>query len=93
MHNLKITLGFLHIRPFQKLEEADRRSQHTLETLEREQRHLQRQLAQLQTHGEWERVRIDSLGSHMDSDHSESDRGQHPNFTVSSNLSVHRPNF
>uniref|UniRef100_A0A3Q3WR16 BHLH domain-containing protein n=1 Tax=Mola mola TaxID=94237 RepID=A0A3Q3WR16_MOLML len=70
------TLGLLnkakaHIK---KLEEADRRSQHTLETLEREQRHLQRQLAQLQTHGEWERVRIDSLGSRVDSDHSESDR-------------------
>lgn len=52
----------------------DRRSQHQLETLEREQRHLQRQLAQLQAHGE--RVRMDSLGSREDSDRSESDRGQ-----------------
>uniref|UniRef100_A0A3B3BLV4 MAX interactor 1, dimerization protein n=1 Tax=Oryzias melastigma TaxID=30732 RepID=A0A3B3BLV4_ORYME len=70
------TLGLLnkakaHIK---KLEETDRRSQHQLETLEREQRHLQRQLALLQTHGEWERVRTDSLGSRMDSDRSESDR-------------------
>uniref|UniRef100_A0AAX7TPC9 BHLH domain-containing protein n=1 Tax=Astatotilapia calliptera TaxID=8154 RepID=A0AAX7TPC9_ASTCA len=70
------TLGLLnkakaHIK---KLEEIDRRSQHQLETLEREQRHLQRQLALLQTHGEWERVRTDSLGSRMDSDRSESDR-------------------
>uniref|UniRef100_H3D729 MAX interactor 1, dimerization protein n=1 Tax=Tetraodon nigroviridis TaxID=99883 RepID=H3D729_TETNG len=68
------TLGLLnkakaHIK---KLEEVDRRSQHQLETLEREQRHLQRQLAQLQTHGE--RVRMDSLGSREDSDRSESDR-------------------
>lgn len=93
MLNLKVTLGFRHVRPFQKLEEADRRSQHQLETLEREQRHLQRQLAQLQTHGERERVRIDSLGSRMDSDHSESDRGQHPSFTVSLNLSVQTANF
>lgn len=58
---------------FQKLEETDRRSQHQLEILEREQRHLQRQLAQLQTHGE--RVRMDSQGSREDSDRSESDRG------------------
>lgn len=62
--------------PPQKLEETDRRSQHQLETLEREQRHLQRQLAQLQPHGE--RVRTDSLGSRVDSDRSESDRGQLP---------------
>lgn len=62
--------------PPQKLEETERRSQHQLETLEREQRHLQRQLAQLQTHGE--RVRMDSLGSRVDSDRSESDRGQPP---------------
>lgn len=71
-------LGFVNssLDRFQKLEETDRRSQHQLETLEREQRHLQRQLALLQTHGEWERVRTDSLGSRMDSDRSESDRGQ-----------------
>uniref|UniRef100_A0A667XUG8 MAX interactor 1, dimerization protein n=2 Tax=Myripristis murdjan TaxID=586833 RepID=A0A667XUG8_9TELE len=70
------TLGLLnkakaHIK---KLEEMDRRSQHQLENLEREQRHLQRQLAHLQTSGERERVRMDSLGSRVDSDRSESDR-------------------
>ncbi|XP_056157835.1 max-interacting protein 1-like [Lampris incognitus] len=73
------TLGLLnkakvHIK---KLEEMERRSRHQLETLEREQRHLQRQLAHLQTSGEWERVRMDSIGSQVDSDsghRSESDR-------------------
>ncbi|KAM9847952.1 max-interacting protein 1-like [Aulostomus maculatus] len=70
------TLGLLnkakaHIK---KLEEADKKSQHQLDTLEREQRHLQRQLAQLQTLGDRDRVRMDSLGSPMDSDRSESDR-------------------
>ncbi|XP_075894357.1 max-interacting protein 1-like [Nelusetta ayraudi] len=70
------TLGLLnkakaHIK---KLEETDRRSQHQMEILERERRHLQRQLSQLQTTGERERVRTDSLGSHVDSDRSESDR-------------------
>lgn len=74
---LRLTLSCLLTLPRsppQKLEETDRRSQHQLETLEREQRHLQRQLAQLQPHGE--RVRTDSLGSRVDSDRSESDRGQ-----------------
>ncbi|XP_057703555.1 max-interacting protein 1-like [Corythoichthys intestinalis] len=70
------TLGLLnkakvHIK---KLEEVDRRSQHQLDTLEREQRYLQRQLAQLQTLGERDRIRTDSLGSPTDSDRSESDR-------------------
>ncbi|KAL3050453.1 max-interacting protein 1-like [Trematomus bernacchii] len=70
------TLGLLnkaqvHIK---RLEETDRRSLHQLENLEREQRHLQRQLSQLQPHGDWERVRKDSLGSRMDFDRSESDR-------------------
>ncbi|XP_061645832.1 max-interacting protein 1-like [Phyllopteryx taeniolatus] len=69
------TLGLLnkakvHIK---KLEEMDRRSQHQLDTLEREQRYLQRQLAQLETLGERDRVRMDSLGSPTDSDRSESD--------------------
>ncbi|XP_019715886.1 max-interacting protein 1-like [Hippocampus comes] len=70
------TLGLLnkakvHIK---KLEEVDRKSQHQLDTLEREQRYLQRQLAQLQTLGERDRVRMDSVGSPTDSDRSESDR-------------------
>lgn len=69
---MTIEVALLHF-PLQKLEDMDRRSQHQLDTLEREQRHLQRQLAQLQTHGE--RVRSDSVGSRMDSDRSESDRG------------------
>lgn len=74
--NRHTTLGLLnkaksHIK---KLEETDRRSQHQLEILEREKRHLQRQLSQLQTVGERERVRMDSLGSHTDSVRSESDR-------------------
>ncbi|KAI4812701.1 hypothetical protein KUCAC02_024069 [Chaenocephalus aceratus] len=54
------TLGLLnkaqvHIK---KLEETDRRSLHQLENLEREQRHLQRQLSQLQPHGDWERKKL-----------------------------------
>nr|XP_046214556.1 max-interacting protein 1-like isoform X2 [Oncorhynchus gorbuscha] len=56
------TLGLLnkakgHIK---KLEEMDRRSQHQLESLEREQRHLQRQLAHLQTPGEEIKVDVES---------------------------------
>ncbi|KAJ0004709.1 hypothetical protein NQD34_010923 [Periophthalmus magnuspinnatus] len=70
------TLGLLnkakaHIK---KLEDTDRRSQHQLDILERERRHLQRQLAQLQPVGERERLRMDSLGSREDSDQTESDR-------------------
>ncbi|CAL8297390.1 unnamed protein product [Merluccius merluccius] len=67
------TLGLLnkaksHIK---KLEEVDRRSQHQLENLEREQRHLQRQLTHLSPAGD--RVSLDTLdpldplGSTMDS--------------------------
>lgn len=66
----------MHLLRPQKLEETDRRSQHQMEILERERRHLQRQLSQLQTTGERERVRTDSLGSRLDSDRSESDRGE-----------------
>ncbi|XP_041723082.1 max-interacting protein 1 isoform X2 [Coregonus clupeaformis] len=72
------TLGLLnkakgHIK---KLEDMDRRSQHQLESLEREQRHLQRQLAHLQTPvgGERDRVRMDSVGSPLASEHSDSDQ-------------------
>uniref|UniRef100_A0AAZ3NPL0 Transposase Tc1-like domain-containing protein n=1 Tax=Oncorhynchus tshawytscha TaxID=74940 RepID=A0AAZ3NPL0_ONCTS len=61
---------------YTKLEEMDRRSQHQLESLEREQRHLQRQLAHLQTPGggDRDRVRMDSLGSPLASEHSDSDQ-------------------
>ncbi|KAM6956351.1 max-interacting protein 1-like isoform 2-T2 [Aplochiton taeniatus] len=72
------TLGLLnkaksHIK---KLEEMDRRSQHQLDSLEREQRHLQRQLAHLQTSGDSERALMDSLGLPVDSEHSDSDRAE-----------------
>ncbi|XP_077574452.1 max-interacting protein 1 isoform X3 [Stigmatopora nigra] len=72
------TLGLLnnakaHIK---KLEETDRKSQYQLESLEREHRHLQRQLEQLRGGGgvtvEGERKRMDSVGSeHSDSDQEE----------------------
>uniref|UniRef100_A0A1A7YEU0 Max interacting protein n=1 Tax=Iconisemion striatum TaxID=60296 RepID=A0A1A7YEU0_9TELE len=79
------TLGLLnkakaHIK---KLEEADRKSQYQLESLEREQRHLQRQLELLggdgaaavqSSLGEGERIRMDSVGSTPCSDRSDSDQ-------------------
>uniref|UniRef100_A0A3Q2PFV2 Max interactor 1, dimerization protein n=1 Tax=Fundulus heteroclitus TaxID=8078 RepID=A0A3Q2PFV2_FUNHE len=80
------TLGLLnkakaHIK---KLEEADRKSQYQLESLEREQRHLQRQLELLRGGGggaavqtspaEGERIRMDSVGSTLCSDRSDSDQ-------------------
>ncbi|XP_056136629.1 max-interacting protein 1 isoform X2 [Lampris incognitus] len=83
------TLGLLnkakaHIK---KLEEADRKSQYQLESLEREQRHLQRQLDLLRggsgasaapgTPGclaEGERIRMDSVGSTLCSTCSDSDQ-------------------
>ncbi len=69
----------------QKLEETDRKSQHQLESLEREQRHLQRQLELLRggssaaaqsSSGEGERLRMDSVGSTLCSDRSDSDQGE-----------------
>ncbi|XP_062988705.1 max-interacting protein 1 isoform X2 [Elgaria multicarinata webbii] len=70
------TLGLLnkakaHIK---KLEEADRRSQHQLENLEREQRFLKRRLEQLQGSPDIERIRMDSTGSTISSDRSDSER-------------------
>ncbi|XP_053245224.1 max-interacting protein 1 isoform X2 [Podarcis raffonei] len=70
------TLGLLnkakaHIK---KLEEADRRSQHQLDNLEREQRFLKRRLEQLQGSQEIERIRMDSTGSTISSDRSDSER-------------------
>ncbi|XP_061778744.1 max-interacting protein 1 isoform X2 [Nerophis lumbriciformis] len=74
------TLGLLnkakaHIK---KLEEADRKSQYQLESLEREQRHLQRQLELLGggggIAGEGERLRMDSVGSTLGSERSDSDQ-------------------
>ncbi|XP_075389941.1 max-interacting protein 1 isoform X2 [Tenrec ecaudatus] len=70
------TLGLLnkakaHIK---KLEEAERKSQHQLENLEREQRFLKRRLEQLQGPQETERTRMDSVGSTVSSDRSDSER-------------------
>ncbi|XP_072478152.1 max-interacting protein 1 isoform X2 [Notamacropus eugenii] len=70
------TLGLLnkakaHIK---KLEEAERKSQHQLENLEREQRFLKRRLEQLQGPQEMERIRMDSVGSTISSDRSDSER-------------------
>ncbi|XP_040598908.1 max-interacting protein 1 isoform X2 [Mesocricetus auratus] len=70
------TLGLLnkakaHIK---KLEEAERKSQHQLEHLEREQRFLKRRLEQLQGPQETERIRMDSIGSTVSSDRSDSER-------------------
>ncbi|XP_071382423.1 max-interacting protein 1 isoform X2 [Centroberyx affinis] len=82
--NRHTTLGLLnkakaHIK---KLEEADRKSQYQLESLEREQRHLQRQLDLLSggsgagapSPGDGERIRMDSVGSTLCSDRSDSDQ-------------------
>ncbi|XP_069467867.1 max-interacting protein 1 isoform X1 [Ambystoma mexicanum] len=70
------TLGLLnkaktHIK---KLEEAERKGQHQLENLEREQRFLKRRLEQLQGSSELERIRMDSIGSTISSDRSDSER-------------------
>uniref|UniRef100_A0A2K6F888 BHLH domain-containing protein n=1 Tax=Propithecus coquereli TaxID=379532 RepID=A0A2K6F888_PROCO len=70
------TLGLLnkpkaHIK---KLEEAERKSQHQLENLEQEQRFLKRQLEQLQGPQEMERIQMDSTGSTISSDRSDSER-------------------
>ncbi|KAJ8248082.1 hypothetical protein GJAV_G00238070 [Gymnothorax javanicus] len=70
------TLGLLnkakaHIK---KLEEVDRRSQYQLESLERKQRHLQRQLDQLRGGVDGERTRANSVGSALSSDRSDSDQ-------------------
>ncbi|RVE75642.1 hypothetical protein OJAV_G00000790 [Oryzias javanicus] len=80
------TLGLLtkakaHIK---KLEEADRKSQNQLQSLEREQRHLQLQLELLRGGGgggalqsgpaEGERIRMNSVGSTLCSDRSDSDQ-------------------
>ncbi|XP_054506740.1 max dimerization protein 1 isoform X3 [Agelaius tricolor] len=62
-----LTRARLHI---QKLEDQERRALHQIEQLQREQRHLQRQLEKLGM----ERVRIDSIGSSLSSDRSDSDQ-------------------
>uniref|UniRef100_A0A8C9NTH5 MAX dimerization protein 1 n=1 Tax=Serinus canaria TaxID=9135 RepID=A0A8C9NTH5_SERCA len=62
-----LTRARLHI---QKLEDQERRALHQIEQLQREQRHLQRQLEKLGM----ERVRIDSIGSSLSSERSDSDQ-------------------
>lgn len=62
------------IRALQKLEESDRRAQHTMDQLQREQRYLRRRLEQLGV----ERTRMDSTGSNLSSEKWESDQGGLP---------------
>lgn len=70
-HARKRLLTDCCVFPVQRLEESDRRAQHTLEQLQREQRHLRRRLEQLGV----ERTRMDSTGSTV-SDKSDSDQGE-----------------
>ncbi|XP_078455770.1 max dimerization protein 4 isoform X2 [Lampetra planeri] len=72
------TLGLLtkaknHIK---RLEEQERRAQQQKDKLEREHRYLRRRLEQLEGSptGVAERLRTDSLGSALSSEHSDSDR-------------------
>ncbi|XP_029706768.1 max-interacting protein 1 isoform X3 [Takifugu rubripes] len=85
--NRHTTLGLLnkakaHIK---KLEETDKKSQYQLDSLEREQRHLKRQLELLGGAGgaasqggsaEGERIRTDSVGSALSSDRSDSEQAE-----------------
>ncbi|XDV21343.1 hypothetical protein PO909_026453 [Leuciscus waleckii] len=56
----------IHIR----LEDGERKAQHAIDQLQREQRHLRRRLEQLGV----ERTRMDSMGSTISSDKSDSDQ-------------------
>lgn len=56
----------------QKLEDCDRKAIHQIDQLQREQRHLKRQLEKLGI----ERIRMDSIGSTVSSERSDSDRGE-----------------
>lgn len=58
----------------QKLEDCDRKAVHQIDQLQREQRHLKRQLEKLGI----ERMRMDSTGSTVSSERSDSDRGRCP---------------
>ncbi|XP_031323063.1 max dimerization protein 1 isoform X2 [Camelus dromedarius] len=62
-----LTKAKLHIK---KLEDCDRKAIHQIDQLQREQRHLKRQLEKLGT----ERMRMDSTGSAVSSERSDSDR-------------------
>ncbi|XP_044910271.1 max dimerization protein 1 isoform X3 [Prionailurus viverrinus] len=63
-----LTKAKLHIK---KLEDCDRKAIHQIDQLQREQRHLKRQLEKLGI----ERIRMDSIGSTVSSERSDSDRG------------------
>ncbi|XP_075767084.1 max dimerization protein 1 [Pelodiscus sinensis] len=62
-----LTTAKLHIK---KLEDYDRKAVHQIDQLQREQRHLKRQLEKLGI----ERIRMDSIGSTVSSERSDSDR-------------------
>uniref|UniRef100_A0A8D2D7L3 MAX dimerization protein 1 n=1 Tax=Sciurus vulgaris TaxID=55149 RepID=A0A8D2D7L3_SCIVU len=62
-----LTKAKLHIK---KLEDCDRKAIHQIDQLQREQRHLKRQLEKLGI----ERMRMDSTGSTVSSERSDSDR-------------------
>ncbi|XP_025028353.1 max dimerization protein 1, partial [Python bivittatus] len=62
-----LTKAKLHIK---KLEDYDRKAIHQIDQLQREQRHLKRQLEKLGI----ERIRMDSIGSTVSSERSDSDR-------------------
>ncbi|XP_030320000.1 max dimerization protein 1 isoform X1 [Calypte anna] len=62
-----LTRAKLHIK---KLEDYDRKALHQIEQLQREQRHLRRQLEKLGM----ERMRMDSIGSTLSSERSDSER-------------------
>ncbi|NXE85492.1 MAD1 protein, partial [Cochlearius cochlearius] len=66
-----LTRAKLHIK---KLEDYDRKAVHQIDQLQREQRHLKRQLEKLGI----ERIRMDSIGSTVSSERSDSDRGETP---------------
>ncbi|XP_016428275.1 max dimerization protein 1 isoform X1 [Sinocyclocheilus rhinocerous] len=53
-----------------RLEDSERKAQHTIDQLQRERRHLHRRLEQLGV----ERTRMDSMGSTISSDKSDSDQ-------------------
>nr|XP_044628562.1 max dimerization protein 1 isoform X2 [Equus asinus] len=65
-----LTKAKLHIK---KLEDCDRKAVHQIDQLQREQRHLKRQLEKLGI----ERIRMDSIGSTVSSERSDSDRVRH----------------
>ncbi|XP_075030974.1 max dimerization protein 1 isoform X2 [Calonectris borealis] len=74
-----LTKAKLHIK---KLEDYDRKAVHQIDQLQREQRHLKRQLEKLGI----ERIRMDSIGSTVSSERSDSDRGETPALSLTRDL-------